>query len=185
MATELAPALAKVTFDGPAPGTLVVQGGGRQADVDRSEIPRHQRWEIRFPPGNSLESYTRQLDHFKIELGVIGGEDHIVYLTSLSNPRPQRRPGLPADEQRLYLVWQRGEMAEADTQLATRAGLQAAGKVLAHFLPAEVEEELARLEESYARQLNHQRIEKTVFGIRAAGQDAFRFYVIEQRADQR
>jgi hypothetical protein len=185
LATELAPELAKVTFEGQAPGTLVVHSGGRQADVAKSDVPRHQRWEIRFPPGNSIESYTRQLDHFKIELGVIGGEDHITYLTNLSNPRPQRRPGFAADEQRLYLVWQRGEMAEADEQLATRAGLKTAGKVLAHFLPSEVETELARLEESYARQLNIQKIERTVFGIRAAGQDAFRFYVIEQKADLR
>ena len=185
LATELAPDLAKVTFEGQAPGTLVVQAGGRQADVAKSDVPRHQRWEIRFPPGNSIESYTRQLDHFQIELGVIGGDDHITYLTNLSNPRPQRRPGFASDEQRLYLVWQRGEMAEADEQLATRAGLRTTDKVLAHFLPAEVETELARLEESYAKQLNIQKIETTVFGIRAAGQDAFRFYVLEQKADVR
>lgn len=185
LATEVAPDLAKVSFAGQAPGTLVMQAGGRQADVAKSDVPRHERWEIRFPPGNSIESYTRQLDHFQIELGVIGGDDHITYLTNLSNPRPQRRPGFASDEQRLYLVWQRGEMAEADQQLATRAGLRTAGKVLAHFLPAEVETELARLEEAYAKQLNIQKIEKTVFGIRAAGQDAFRFYVLEQKADLR
>ncbi len=185
LAAEIAPELAQITFAGSAPSMLVVQAGGRQPDVIHGEVPRHERWEIRFPPGNSIESYTRQLDHFKIELGVIGVEDHITYLSNLSNPRPQRRPGFAADEQRLYLVWQRGEMAEADEQLAGRAGVRTAGKVLAHFVPAEVEAELARLEEAYARQLSIQKIERTVFGIRTAGQDAFRFYVIELKADLR
>jgi hypothetical protein len=185
LATELEPELAKVTFEATAPRALVVQAGGRQADIARSDIPPHERWEIRFPPGNSIESYTRQLDHFKIELGAIGVEDHITYLTNLSNPKPKTRPGFASDESRLYLVWQRGEMAEADEQLATRAGVRTQGKVLAHFVPSEVETELARLEEAFARQLGIQKIQKTVFGIRVAGQDSFRFYVIEQKADLR
>jgi hypothetical protein len=184
-AAKVSADLAQVSFEGKAPSSLVVQGGGRQADLPKEEIPRHQRWEIRFPPGNSIESYTRQLDFFKIELGAIGGEDHVTYLTNLSNPKPKTRPGFASDEQRLYLVWQRGEMREADEQLATRAGVRTAGKVLAHFVPSEVEAELARLEEAYAKQLGIQKIQRTVFGIRVAGQDSFRFYVIEQKADLR
>jgi hypothetical protein len=185
LAAKLAPELAKVSFDGTAPRALVVQGGGKQADLPKEEIPRHQRWEIRFPPGNSIESYTRQLDFFKIELGAIGVEDHVTYLTNLSNPKPKTRPGFAADESRLYLVWQRGAMREADEQLAARAGVRTAGKVLAHFVPADVETELARLEAAYAKQLGIQKIERTVFGIRVAGQDSFRFYVLEQKADLR
>jgi hypothetical protein len=182
---ELEPALAKVSLDSAAPAALIVQAGGRQADVVKSDVPTHERWEIRFPPGNSIESYTRQLDHFKIELGAIGVEDYITYLTNLSNPKPKTRPGFASDETRLYLVWQRGEMAEADQQLAARAGVRTANKLLAHFVPAEVETELARLEEAYAKQLGIQKIQKTVFGIRVAGQDGFRFYVIEQKPDLR
>lgn len=185
VASTLAPDLAKISFDGSAPSSLVVQGGGRQADLPKGEIPRHERWEIRFPPGNSIESYTRQLDYFKIEMGVIGGEDHITYLTNLSNPKPKTRPGFATDDSRLYLVWQRGEMREADEQLAQRAGVRTAGKVLAHFLPAEVETELARLEEAFAKQLNIAKVGRTVFGIRSAGGDTFRFYVIEQKPDER
>lgn len=185
VAAKLAPDLAKVSFEGSAPSSLVVQGGGRQADLPKEEIPRHQRWEIRFPPGNSIESYTRQLDYFKIEMGAIGGEDHITYLTNLSNPKPKTRPGFATDESRLYLVWQRGEMREADEKLAQRAGVRTAGKVLAHFLPAEVETELARLEEAFAKQLNIAKVGRTVFGIRTAGGDTFRFYVIEQKPDER
>jgi len=185
IATSLAPELAKVSFDGTAAGPLIVQAGGRQADVERTDIPRHERWEIRFPPGNSIESYTRQLDFFKIELGAVGVEDYVTYVTNLSNPKPKTRPGFASDEQRLYLVWQRGEMAEADQELATRAGVRTANKLLAHFVPADVEAELARLEEAFAKQLSIAKIQKTVFGIRVAGQDSFRFYVIEQKADLR
>jgi hypothetical protein len=185
VAARVAPNLANVSFEGSAPSSLVVQGGGRQADLPKEEIPRHQRWEIRFPPGNSIESYTRQLDYFKIEMGAIGGEDHITYLTNLSNPKPKTRPGFATDETRLYLVWQRGDMREADEQLAQRAGVRTAGKVLAHFLPAEVESELAKLEEAYAKQLGIRKVGHTVFGIRTAGADSFRFYVVEQKADQR
>jgi hypothetical protein len=185
LAAQLEADLAQVSFEGTAPASLIAAGGGRQAEVAKSDIPPHERWEIRFPAGNSIESYTRQLDFFKIELGVIGGEDYITYLTNLSNPKPKTRPGFASDEKRLYLVWQRGAMSEADEQLAARAGAKTAGKVLAHFIPSEVETELTRMEEAFARQLGIQKIQKTVFGIRVAGQDSFRFYVIEQKADLR
>ncbi len=185
LATQLEADLAKVSFEGTAPAALIVPGGGRQAEIAKSEIPPHERWEIRFPAGNSIESYTRQLDFFKIELGVLGGEDYVTYLTNLSNPKPKTRPGFASDEKRLYLVWQRGAMSEADEQLAARAGVKTAGKVLAHFIPSEAETELSRLEDAFAKQLGIQKIQKTVFGIRVAGQDSFRFYVIEQKADLR
>jgi hypothetical protein len=185
VAAQFVPELANLSLEGAAASSLVVPGGGRQADLPKADIPRHQRWEIRFPPGNSIESYTRQLDYFKIELGVIGGEDHITYLTNLSNPKPKTRPGFAIDESRLYLVWQRGDMRDADEQLAQRAGVRTAGKVLAHFLPAEVESELAKLEEAYAKQLKIGKVGRTVFGIRTAGADSFRFFVVEQKADER
>jgi hypothetical protein len=185
LATQLEPDLAKVSFEGTAPTSLIVPGGGRQAEVAKGEIPPHERWEIRFPAGNSIESYTRQLDFFKIELGVIGGEDYLTYLTNLSNPKPKTRPGFASDEKRLYLVWQRGAMSEADEQLAARAGVKTADKVLAHFIPSEVETELTRLGDAFSKQLGIQKVQRTVFGIRVAGQDSFRFYVIEQKADLR
>jgi hypothetical protein len=182
---DLEAALRSASFDGSAANPLVVQGGGRQTEVARPAQPRHHRWEIRFTAGSSIESYARQLDSFHIELGAIGGNSEVTYLTNLANPKPTTRTGPAASDQRLYLIWQRGAMREADEQIAQRAGIDIQDKVLAHFIPQEVEDELLRLEDSFARQLNIAKIGKTVFGIRVAGQDSFRFYVIEQKADLR
>ena len=183
--SETEASLLSASFDGAAPSSLVVLGGGRQSEVARPEIPRHERWEIRFGAGTSIEAYARQMDFFKIELGVIGGQNTVTYLTNLSNPKPETRRGQAAEDERLYLIWQRGAIREADEQIATRAGIKAEGKVLAHFLPKSVEDELVRLEDAFAKQLGITKIGKTVFGIRSSGQDSFRFFVIEQKADQR
>lgn len=182
---ELEASLREASFDGGASSSLVVLAGGRQTDVARPVPDRHERWEIRFASGTSVEAYARQLDSFKIELGVIGGQQQVTYLTNLSNPKPTSRLGDGADDRRLYLIWQRGAISEVDRQIAARAGVTVGGAVIAHFLPKEVEEELSRLEDAFAKQLNITKIGKTVFGIRSSGQDSFRFYVIEQKADSR
>jgi hypothetical protein len=170
LAAELAPELSQIPTIGTAsPGSSPL------------EPARHTRWELRFPPGSTIENYTRQLDVLQIELGLIGGNQEITYLSNLSNPKPQSRTAAAADDSRVYLVWQRGEMRTADVEIAKRAGVPTEGRVLALFLPREVEDELARVEESYAKQIGVAHIARTVFGIRSAGADSFRFFVIEQQ----
>lgn len=171
LATEFAPELAQI------PSASEASLGGRSP----LEPPRHTRWEIRFPPGSTIENYSRQLDVLQIELGVIGGNREITYLSNLSNPKPQSRTAAAAEDSRLYLVWQRGEMRTADIEIAKRAGVPTEGRIMALFLPREVEDELARVEESYAKQIGLTNIGRTVFGIRSAGAETFRFYVIEQQ----
>jgi hypothetical protein len=183
LSPEVEARLGEASFEGAAASSLVVLAGGRQADVARPPAPRHERWEIRFAPGTSVEAYARQLDFFKIELGVIGGQQQITYLTNLSNPKPTSRPGNAAEERRLYLIWQRGAISEVDEQIAARAGVKTGGAVIAHFLPKEVEDELARLEEARAKQLNIAKIGKTVFGIKSS-QDRFQFSILDLKADQ-
>jgi hypothetical protein len=177
--------LGEASFDGGAASSLVVLAGGRQADVARPPQARHERWEIRFASGTSVEAYARQLDFFKIELGVIGGQQQVTYVTNLSNPKPTTRTGNAAEDRRLYLIWQRGAISEVDEQIAARAGVKTGGAVIAHFLPKEVEDELARLEEARAKQLNIAKIGNTVFGITSSGQDSFRFSIVDLKADQR
>jgi len=177
--------LREASFDGGAASSLVVLAGGRQADVARPPQARHERWEIRFASGTSVEAYARQLDFFKIELGVIGGQQQVTYVTNLSNPKPTTRSGDAAEDRRLYLIWQRGAISEVDEQIAARAGVKTGGAVIAHFLPKEVEDELARLEEARAKQLNIAKIGNTVFGITSSGQDSFRFSIVDLKADQR
>jgi uncharacterized small protein (DUF1192 family) len=161
---------------------LVLPGDVRSVDPI-SRFPRHERWEIQFPPGNTIDSYARQLDFFKIELGVIGDGDKVSYLASLSAPTPAVRTAPAADDKRLYLIWQRGAMREAAQELATRAKIDPAGKVLAHFCPGELETQLAQLEDEFARQKGFRKIRRTVFGIKPNDSGGYACYVIDQKAD--
>jgi hypothetical protein len=175
--------LAAIPAGGAASSDLVVPASGRQTADSAVEVPRHERWEIQFPPGNTIESYTRQLDYFKIEVGVIGGSDQIEYLTNISEPIPTVRKGPASAEKRLYLIWQRGSMREADEQLASRARVAATGKIFAHFCSEQLENDLAQLEDAAARQKDIKRIRKTIFGIKANDFGGFQFYVVDQKAD--
>ncbi|MCE9528898.1 MAG: hypothetical protein K8R36_22865, partial [Planctomycetales bacterium] len=162
-----------------------VASGNLERTTDAiSRIPRHERWEIRIGAGNTSDSYTRQLDFFKIELGVIGQANDIVYLSNLSAPNPTAKTQSAAGEKRLYLIWQRGSMREADEEILARAKIPAAGKVIVHFCPEELENELVKLEDDQARQSGLKRIRKTVFGVRPKEPEGFRFFVIEQKADE-
>ncbi|HEX5103413.1 MAG TPA: hypothetical protein VFV87_06360 [Pirellulaceae bacterium] len=165
-----------------APADVIVTASGRQSVDSVSEIPRHERWQIEFPPGNTIESYTRQLEYFKMEIGLIGGSSEIEYLVNISDPVPTVRKGPASEEQRLYLIWQRGSMREADEQLATRARVSSAGKIFAHFCPEALETDLAQREDAFAKQNGTERIRKTIFGVKANEFGGFQFYVIDQKA---
>lgn len=181
-ATRLQPRFIVGSGETAAPKEFIVRGGGLN-DAAGSEIPNHERWSIQFPPGMTIEAYTRQLDFFKIELGVIGGSQNVTYLTDLSNPKPQSRQAAGNTETRLYLIWNAGPMREADEILVGRAGLNAEGKVLAHFVPQAVEVEMLRLEAEQAKTNKLSQLRRTVFGIQAAGADAFKLVVLEQKGD--
>ena len=175
--------LAGLPIEGGAPASLVVLGSGQQTVEKIAEIPRHERWELQFPPGNSVESYARQLEYFHIELGLIGGSADITYVTNLADPTPKTRTGAASAESRLYLVWQRGSMREADEQLVSKAKLPVADRVVAHFCPPDLETQLAQLEATKAQADKRTRIRKTVFGVRANDFGGFRLHVLEQTGD--
>ena len=166
-----------------APSDLIVAASGRQTADSALEIPRHERWEIQFPPGNTIESYTRQLDYFKIEIGLIGGSDQIEYLVNIAEPVPTVRKAPASAEKRLYLIWQRGSMREADEQLCSRARVTTAGKIVAHFCPEQIETDLAQIEDAFARTSGAKRVRKTTFGIKANDFGGFLFYVLDQKTD--
>lgn len=180
--TRLPPRFIVGSGETAAPQEFIVRGGGLN-DAASSAIPNHERWSIQFPPGMTIEAYTRQLDFFKIELGVIGGSQNVTYLSNLSNPKPQSRQAPGNTETRLYLIWNSGPLREADEILASRAGLNAAGKVLAHFVPQTVEAEMLRLEVEQAKAGKLTNLRSTVFGIQPAGADAFKLVVLEQKGD--
>lgn len=184
LAAGLPPALLLASVDGAAPAGLVVSGSHERSVDAISRIPRHERWEIRIGAGNTSDSYTRQLDYFKIELGVIGQANDIVYLSNLSAPSPTAKTQSAAGEKRLYLIWQRGSMREADEEILARAKIQSAGKVVVHFCPEELENELVKMEDDQAKQAGLKRIRKTVFGVRPREPEGYRFFVVEQKADE-
>jgi len=170
-------------LEGGAPAHLVVLGSGQQTVEKIAEIPRHERWELQFPPGNSVESYARQLEYFHIELGLIGGSDQITYVTNLADPTPKTHTAPAAEESRLYLVWQRGSMQGADEQLVSKAKQPIADRIVAHFCPPDLESQLAQLEDAKAQADKRTRVKKTVFGVRANDFGGFRLHVLEQTGD--
>ena len=158
---------------------------GRLAGPDRGDevVARFERWQLDFR-ANDVDSYARQLDHFKIELGAIGGGiQGLDYAGNLSET-PKLRRGDSGVEKRLYFMWGRpSPLMRFDRQLLQRAGVQVEGREMLKFIPAELENQLAKMELEYAmargqRSLNS--IAKTVFTGKSAG-DRFQFVVSEQR----
>lgn len=127
--------------------------------------PRH--WEVQFPPGNTLAQYARQLDYFRIELGLLA-QGKVTYALNFSKNKPDTRTG-PADaEKRYYLTWRRGrdQLQEADRDLLTRAGIDAQGKMILKFIPQDLEVQLATLEKQRAMAAGKQFARKTLFEVR-------------------
>lgn len=147
-------------------------------------IPRGERWEIRYN-SNSLEAYARQLDHFNIELGVMGGgEQQVDYAGNLSKMQPDTRRGPGGErEDRLYMLWRSGTLKRFDEQLLRAAGIETAGRIVVQFYPRSVENQLARIELEHAKENGKdsvKQIKKTVFGVRTAG-GGFEYFVQSQR----
>ena len=164
------------------------KGGGQQigdgkvpgyglGGTGRPGIPPHMRWEISFGDGNTLDIYARQLDHFKIELGMLG-VGRVTYAKNLSKPKPDVYSGASGAEKRLYMSWRSGKLKEADRDLMARAGVPVAGKVVLQFYPDETEQTLLQLEKNFKGR-DAATIRKTRYGVRAAGR-GYEFYVIDQ-----
>lgn len=163
------------------------KGGGQQTGTGnrpgygfgpgKPGIPPHMRWEISFGDGNTLDVYARELDFFKIELGVYG-PGRVTYAKNLAKAKPNVYSGPSGTEKRLYMTWKQGKLKEADRELISKAGVPAAGKIVLQFYPDETEQMLLHLEQDY-KGLEAGRIRKTRFGVRAKGRE-YEFYVIDQ-----
>ncbi len=152
---------------------------GRQRIVKAKEEATAQRnWEIRFPKGQTVETYAKQLDFFGIELAVVLPESMLLYVSRLSADKPTTRTGKAADEKRFYLTWRGGELSLADLELLNRAGVEARNRVLLKLLPPELEKKLTELERQAAG-ARADRVRKTRFDIRPA-ENGYQFVVVEQ-----
>lgn len=139
---------------------------------------REQRWVIQFDKGNTLETYARQLDFFKIELAVLGEGDKIVYLSGFSAGVPTKREGPRAAEKRYFFVWQGGNLREADLEFFRRAKVSTESGKIYFFIPREVEVMMAEREKAFQNKTVAE-IKKTRFQILPEG-NGFAFKVVGQ-----
>lgn len=137
------------------------------------------RWEIRFPTGNTVETYAKQLDALGIELGIIGGEERITYASSFAKEVPDKREGSPADEHRFYMTWRSGALRDLDNALLSRAKIQTTGRIVAQFYPPQLETKLMELEKQFAAPRSVDEVRRTVFAV-MADDKSFDLRVAEQ-----
>jgi hypothetical protein len=167
------------TGGGKYGGTGSGKGWGDQRDrPPGSPPPPARHWEVLFSK-STLDAYAKQLDFFRIELGVLLPDNKIVCVYNLTKSKPDTRTvANPASEDRYYLTWRSGEMQQADRDLLARAGVDVGDALIVKFLPPQVEEQLAELERGYAR-TDAKRIQRTRFGVRPEGA-GFAIFVLEQ-----
>ncbi len=158
--------------------TEAAAAGRRRIVKAKEETTAQRNWEIRFPKGQTVETYAKQLDFFGIELAVVLPEGMLLYVSRLSADKPTTRTGKAAEEKRFYLTWRGGELSLADLELLHRAGVEARNRVLLKLLPPELEKKLTELERQAAGP-RAERVRKTRFDIRASD-DGYEFVVVEQ-----
>lgn len=143
-------------------------------------IPAYERWEIRMSAA-SLDEYAKQLDFFKVELGVAGGgSPNVDYITNLSSARPTVRVGDPKSEHRLRFLQRSGELRAADRQLAAKAGVKTDGRVVFQFYSEAMYKNLLTLEAARKGNRRIKDVRRTVFGVRS-NRGQYEFYVIDQQ----
>jgi hypothetical protein len=154
-------------------------GDGRSAGFGPGRPGKPRHWEVTFIEGNTSKTYARQLDFFKIELGVLQLENKVDYARNLSKDKPDKRTGIADAEKRYYLTWAKGGLREADLELLGKAGISVGeGRLIIKFIPRELEMQLMQLEKQRAGK-NEKRIRATYFAIRPRG-NGFEFYVRDQ-----
>lgn len=148
-------------------------------------VPRFERWQLEFE-SKDIDSYAKQLDFYKIELGVLGGGVKGVEVASNVSTSPKKRVILDTKgEKRLYFRFNRPTpLQKFDQTLLGRAGARlGAGRTTLKFIPKDLEAILATIELEYAREKGHntvKEIAKTVFKSQPEG-SKYAFKVISQR----
>ena len=139
--------------------------------------PRH--WEVMFSKA-TLDAYAKQLDSFKIELGIILPGNKVICAKNLAHSKPDTYiiENAAVNEKRYYLTWRTGEMQQADRELLARAGVEVGDSLILKFIPKDIELLLMGLEKAQ-NNLTPKDIKKTRFGVQAEG-GGYRFYVLEQ-----
>lgn len=157
------------------------EGRGRGDGVGDGSGGSSRGWEVRFDEGSTLDVYARQLDHFKIELGVLLPDGRLVRVSEFLRPRPKvvyvNNPS--EEEKRYYLTWRKGGLKQADVALLAKAGITAGRSIILKFLPPALEQRLVALERAKAAGRNPKSIRRTRFGVRSDG-NGYAFFVLDQ-----
>ncbi len=157
------------------------EGRGRGDGVGDGSGGSSRRWEVRFDKGATLDVYARQLDFFKIELGVLLPDGRLVRVSGFSRPRPKveyvKNPS--ETEKRYYLTWRKGGLKKADVELLAKAGITVGRSIILKFLPPALEQRLVTLERTRAAGRDPKSIRRTRFGVRSDG-DGYVFFVLKQ-----
>ena len=129
-----------------------------------------------------MEEYARQLDFFKIEMGVLFiGDKSMTVLSNLSNSRPTKKTITAASigKDKIHFNWSGGSRKEADLKLLEKAGVSnAAAGMIFHFYPRETQAKLIQKEKAYrGRPAN--KIRRTYFSVKRAG-SGYEFQVTRQ-----
>ena len=169
------PSLTEQAFTGRGGSTGT---GGGTGGGSGSGSGRPRRWEILFPPGNTIDTYARQLDFFKIVLGVLRPGNTVDYAWGFTQQTPNTATGPSAKETRYYLTWRKGGLEQADRELLGRAGIDPKGGLILKFLTKDLEIELQTKEKTYAGD-DSKAIRTTFFGIRPRS-GGYEFYVMDQ-----
>src|SRR5205823_11218614 len=165
---------------GEGTGTGDGRGKGPGGPGTSDGIPAYERWEIRMSADN-LGEYAKQLDFFKVELGVAGGGNpNVDYISNLSAAKPTVRVGDPKSEHRLRFLQRAGELRAADRLLAAKASVKTDGRVVFQFYSESMYRNLLALEAAHKGNRRLKDVRRTVFGVRAhSGQ--YEFYVVDQQ----
>ncbi len=169
------PALSEEAITGRGGSTGDGRGFGLGSGPGGSGRRRH--WEVRFPPGATLDTYARQLDSLGIELGVLKPNNRVITVSNLASDRPTVREGPADQEKRYYLTWRRGGLEQADRALLRKAGVDP-GRWILKFIPPELEQEMVRMERQRAGD-EANNVRTTYYGVRPKGR-GYEFYVIDQ-----
>jgi hypothetical protein len=144
-------------------------------------IPAYERWEVRMSAA-SLDEYARQLDYFRVELGVAGGGNpNVEYITKFSASSPTVRTGDPKDERRLRFLHRSGELRQEDRQLAAKAGVRTDGRIVFQFYDQEMYTALLALENARKGNRRIAEVRRTIFGVRETMGGGYEFFVIDQQ----
>ncbi len=155
-----------------------------QDDAEQAEgddiVPPEKRWQLEFEQGLSEGPYARQLDSIGVELATFENDTTLVYVGALSTAQPTKRTGKLADEKRIYLTWDRGDLVGADRVLMAKVGLEVADQVVLHFCSDETQQQLIKLERDFKNR-DPRQILVTRFGLRRTFR-GYELYVIDQVA---